>query len=96
MFSILGILLSILSLSFSWLSPSPPTTPSTQAPAPADKELTVTHWEETYAPLPDPQRPTDPPPALAGHPTPQVPAAPLSDPDLTLGRAPSAPSQVTP
>lgn len=89
MFSILGILLSILSLSFSWLSPSPPTTPSTQAPAPADKELTVTHWEETYAPLPDS-------PAPADQPTPQAQAAPLSDPDLTLGRAPSAPSQVTP
>lgn len=99
MISILGPLISILFLPFSFLFPHPhshPPAPSTLAPAPTDKELTVTRWEESCAPLPDPHRPTDPPPAPAGQPIPQGPAAPLSDPSLTLGRAPSAQDQVTP
>lgn len=95
MLSMLSALFSILALPFSWLAPVAQSSPTTLAPAPTDQELNVTRWEESYAPIPDPQGPTAPP-APAGQPTPQIPVAPLPDPDLTLGRSPAAPDQVTP
>jgi len=95
MIAILGALLSILFSAFSWLSPLPhshPPAPTTQAPASTDKEATVTLWEESSSPLPDPQRPTDPPPAPTGQPSPQGQVATLGDPGLNQG----SPAPVTP